>query len=248
MLFQTLIFTLVRSFFLISFTISKALLFANPPDTLDHFPSYRIEGGKPAFYDKVGKTIIYPYSAIQSKIVGTSVMSFVLAPDGKITDYQIVNSLSKDIDYELVKAFKEAEDLWLPDAQEDKHYIIFVPIIFLLNDTEFPLSAHEAGFMMEEIKIEAVVANLGRANNYNFHLEKAKRSYEKRRYRKALRHLNELIERNPFSAELYKLRGFSHYKLNKQKEACLDYQKIKTLLHQAIPPAARNICIGDQEQ
>lgn len=227
---------------IICVSISESWASNSPVDTLDHFPSYRVKGGKPAFYDSVGKAIVYPFSAIQSKIVGTAVVSFILTPEGKITDYQIINSLSKDIDYELIKAFKGAEEIWLADPAEDKNYILYVPVIFLLNKTKFPLTSHEAGFMMEEIKIEASVFDVGKANDYDNHVKKAFRAYEHRNYRRAIRHLNELIERNPFSQELYKLRGFSYYKLKKYEEACQDYQKIKVLLHKPIPKVGLEIC------
>ncbi|MGB3588591.1 MAG: hypothetical protein WBA23_18735, partial [Tunicatimonas sp.] len=74
--------------------------------------------------------------------------------------------------------------------------------------------------------------------------EKAITFYHEKKYRRALKPLNELIRRNPFNEELYKMRGYCRYATNNRLGACEDYQKIQNLLHRSIPPVAQDICLG----
>ncbi|MEM6842118.1 MAG: energy transducer TonB [Bacteroidota bacterium] len=233
---------------MIQFTICPPLLFATPPDTLDHFPSYRVEGGAPTFYKLIAETLRYPRSARQSEIIGTSIISFVLHPSGEISEWNIINSLGKEIDEEVIHVFKKTEKIWLPDSLEEKSYVLFFPVHFIINGHIYNLTAHSAGFMQEEIKLVAE-GNTSRKTLTDQSLaQQANDLYQKQKYKPAMRHLNELIRRNPFSSELYKMRGYCRYMTDDKVGACEDYQKIETLLHQPIPPAARNICIGYPER
>lgn len=229
---------------LIIFLTANIDVFGNPPDTLDHFPSYRVKGGAPTFYKAIQETLIYPRSARQNGTVGTAIVSMVLSPTGVISDFQIVNSLCKDIDQELEEVFLKTKDIWLADSLEKNDYILFIPVVFLIEGTNYIQTRHEAGFMLSEIKVVAYGSDGidGRVREDQFHAERADESYKKKKYKATIKHLDELIRRNPFNAELYKMRAFSQYGLGNRSAACEDYRKLKVLLHRAIPKAAQALC------
>ncbi len=238
----------MRYFLLSILLITVHLTFANPPDTLDHFPVYRVENGAPTFYRQISETLKYPRSARQRGTIGTAVVSFLLSPSGAISDFNIVNSIGETIDQEIIEAFQETADLWLPDCLEENNYILFFPVIFLIDEITFTQTKHEAGFMLEKIMVTGYSGGGRNFKDDKHYSDKAIELYQKKDYKKAIQPLDELIRRNPFNEELYKMRGYCRYANNDRSGACEDYQKIQTLLHKLIPPAARNICFGSENK
>ncbi len=219
----------MRYFLLTILLITANLIFANPPDTLDHFPNYRMQGGNYVFFQFIEENLRYPQPARQSGVTGTAIVSVTLEPTGAIS-VTVVNSLGNSIDNELTTTFQETQFMWLPDSYESHDLIFFLPVTFLINDFKFARNNHTAGFLLEEIFV--TTQSLGEGNQVpepdHKLAEKAITFYHEKKYRRALKPLNELIRRNPFNEELYKMRGYCRYATNNRLGACEDYQKIQT--------------------
>ncbi|MGD1891034.1 MAG: TonB family protein [Cyclobacteriaceae bacterium] len=217
------------------------------PDTLRAFPEHRVKGGADAFYKLTQNTLRYPGDVHRDGIMGTAIVSFVLTPDGEITDIKIVNSLGQDIDALITSGVSRTKELWRPDSSQMNDYILYLPVIYIYNDIPFQQTVHQADFLLREIKL----LNFGETRSHrvrvkiredHFLYERAITHFHDRKYKKAIPHLDELIRRDPFNKDYYMMRAFSRYQLGNKSDACLDYQKIRTLLHRPIPDAAQKLC------
>ncbi len=233
----------MKYFFVFSLVVLVLQLGFAQTDTLNTFPEHRVKGGPQAFYESIQKTIKYPRSARQNNIIGTAIVSITLTPSGQIT-LDVVNSLGRNIDSELIEAFENIRKLWLADSLQQQDVILFFPVTFLIDGSNFQRTDHLAGFLMEEIVVVAYQTGGGRArvrDDYSLY-EKAVTFYQDKKFDKAVKFLDELIRRDPYNPSYYKMRAYSHLELGDKVSACHDYQQLPVLLHQPMPPAARNLC------
>jgi TonB family protein len=77
-------------------------------------PKYK--GGLQAFYEYLGRKIIYPKDDREKNVQGNVIMSFVVEKDGKISDIKILRSVSYDIDQEATRVVGNSPN-WVPGTQ-----------------------------------------------------------------------------------------------------------------------------------
>lgn len=75
-------------------------------------------GEKRMLKEFIKEEMIYPQKALQNKTEGTVVLSFIVKPDGSITDLKITKSVSKEIDREATRIFNKI--LWYPATELGK--------------------------------------------------------------------------------------------------------------------------------
>jgi protein TonB len=76
-------------------------------------------GGMAAFYDFLKKNMKYPAMEKESGIEGKVYVSFVVSPDGTLSDFVIKRSVSKGLDNEAVRVIK-ASPKWTPGKMGGK--------------------------------------------------------------------------------------------------------------------------------
>ncbi len=99
------------------------------PDVEAQFP-----GGAAALQAWIAKNVNYPQTAIEMNEQGRVYLSFVVEPDGSITNVAIVKSVSADLDKEA-KRLVRAMPKWTPGeaAGERARTRCQIPINFTLN-------------------------------------------------------------------------------------------------------------------
>ena len=70
-------------------------------------------GGIPQYLRFLNKTLRYPDSAVIYEREGTVVVQFRISPEGKISDLQVVQSVSKELDDEALRVMRSMPD-WIP--------------------------------------------------------------------------------------------------------------------------------------
>ncbi|MVN78531.1 hypothetical protein GO988_19540 [Hymenobacter sp. HMF4947] len=60
------------------------------------------------------KGIRYPGAALQQQLQGDFLLSYVVQPDGRTTDYTVLNSLSPACDQEVWRVFQQLPNRWIP--------------------------------------------------------------------------------------------------------------------------------------
>ena len=88
----------------------------------------RFQGGQEAFGSFVARNIKYP----NNSVIGTSVAGITIDKVGNIKEIEILNSLSDQIDREVIRVIKETQPFWLPN-ENDNDVTFILPITFSTN-------------------------------------------------------------------------------------------------------------------
>lgn len=98
----------------------------------EKMPKY--PGGERELMNYIARNINYPQSAIDNKIEGRVVVSFVISETGKVTDPQVMRSVEASLDAEAVRVVSTLPD-FIPGEMNGKkvavHYVI--PVTFALS-------------------------------------------------------------------------------------------------------------------
>ncbi|MES2427141.1 MAG: TonB family protein [Bacteroidota bacterium] len=91
-------------------------------------------GGLQAFYQYLGNSIIYPYSARVNRTQGKVLVAFVVERDGSLSDVKVVESPSAMLSQEAVRVVKNSPT-WVPGYQFGRKVRVSysVPIKFAFN-------------------------------------------------------------------------------------------------------------------
>lgn len=211
-------------------------------DTAEYFPSQRFEGGAVAFYEFLNQNLFFPSSAFDQGIVGTAIVSFVLTPEGRINQIEMVNPLHGRIDAHIIQVIKATQSMWLPaEHTSEAEKILFLPLTYVIDDHKFMQNFLKPYYLGRAVIIHAYGAK-DEIKEDQFYIENANKHYEAKQYQESLKYLNELIRRNPYHESLYLMRGNAYHNLGKQEKACEDFNKVRTFLRKDIPAVISKIC------
>ena len=90
--------------------------------TVEEMPKFR-GGGLPEFRNWVQQNVKYPQIALENGIQGNVVVQFVVGPDGKMTNYRVLQSPDKTLSDATIATLEEANKLkkgWKPGKQRGK--------------------------------------------------------------------------------------------------------------------------------
>lgn len=161
--------------------------------------------------DYVAVNVVYPESALESDVEGTEVVEFVITPEGKITNFNVVNSISQEIDSEIIRVLKTTNGMWKPGYRNG------VPVeceqelsmAFCVNHGDFD--------SVKEYFFNRACVSFQNAN---------KQFFVKGNSKKALRKYNQGIRYLPNDKALLFLRGLCLYELGDEEGARKDWNKI----------------------
>ena len=102
-------------------------------DVVEEMPQF--PGGPQALFEFLGKTIKYPKDAEEAGIQGRVIITFVVEPDGSISDARVVKSVSPSLDAEAIRVINAMPN-WEPGKQNGEAIRVkyTVPITFRLGD------------------------------------------------------------------------------------------------------------------
>lgn len=201
-------------------------------DTLTIFPQKRFAGGVMDFGHYLSSKLRYPLQAQQAATVGTSVVSFIVTPAGRLADVSIVNSLGKPIDSEVTRLIRSTDKLWMPaDPSSSQDSIMMaLQINFTLSDTRFFVESVRPDFILCDI----IVVGYSSVNVFvredAYYVNQLSSAFQEKDYKQMLKAVDELIRRNPYSDRLYLQRAKIEQELGLTKEACRDLRKITDFL------------------
>ena len=212
-------------------------------DTLTYFPSDRIRGGAPAFYQVISDYITYPAAARQRKIVGTTIAVIRVSPEGRLADVGIINSLHRTVDQAVRRTLRRTQSQWLADQFIEEDIAFFVPITFLPTGPQLLQDRDQPAFLLPTVNVVIDDELSTSVTDDTAIVRQANRWYREKNYALALKHLDELIRRNPYPRELYLMRGNAYYQLGNHERGCADFAMIRSFLKQPVPTAAATLCL-----
>ena len=169
------------------------------------------QGQKSQTLDEYMKNnVVYPIIDVTDGVQGTEVVKFIITPTGDLTDISIVNSVSKQIDNEVIKALKHTKGMWRPGYNDDKP---------------------EA--MEKEVSVAFKISELAYLDFYKC----AKKHFKKGNIlllvkdnpKKALKCFDKGIVLLPNDKALLVQRGIARYQVGNKDGALRDWNRVKAL-------------------
>jgi hypothetical protein len=155
----------------------------------------------------------YPDECIKQKVQGTEVVEFVVTPEGTLTAFYVINSLSPEIDAHVISLLKKTSGMWTPGKIDNRA----VPM----------RSEVSIAFKWNEVK-ELKDPDFNRIAKVYF--EKGSRQLLiQNKPDKALRNFNAGIRYLPKNESLLMLRGICRYELGDETGARNDWERMKVL-------------------
>ncbi len=153
----------------------------------------------------------YPENSLQWNQEGTAVVQFIVTSVGDVTDLTIINSLSQDIDGEIIRVLLSTSGMWRPAFENGKPVAKAreVSIVFAPGELN-----PEKRFIHEAQEYLA----LGNKQFFN-----------KKDNKNALYFYDKAVRYVPNDKNLLATRGICKYQLGDKAGACSDWKRIRFL-------------------
>jgi len=159
---------------------------------------YRYKGGFYTFEKDFNNAVTYPETAKVNCRIGICIAEMIIGCDGEIVEVTLKNPLKLGIDEEITNFIYSTEGKW-NTCTDDRYTRFEVPIQFTIEGVE--TNTEDA---MLIYSAEAV-PGLGCFDD-SYYREKAEKYIQKKKTKKALQYLGQLIRRNPYSTEYYDMQ------------------------------------------
>ncbi|WP_163707980.1 energy transducer TonB [Mangrovibacterium lignilyticum] len=162
--------------------------------------------------DYIAANMQYPEEDLKHNIEGTEVIVFTVGEDGTLSNFEVVNSVSKQMDNEIIRVLKTTTGMWYAGTNND-------------NTVE----------MDKEIAIACKIANSEIPNKQtdfkvlatDYFKRGAKLLYVKHHPKRALNKFDEGIRYLPYDANLLVMRGYAKFTLGDRDGAIEDWRIVK---------------------
>ena len=207
-------------------------LFLAAQDTVRHvgeFPASRYAGGSQAFYQCLGKSLKYPPRAKGAARIGTSIVELTVPSEGKFASLKVINPLGKGIDENILRTFQKTEDQWLarPGVSPIRMYFY---ITYIINKRPFYRVAPDSTLFQQEVSVNAY-GSIHLPMRSNARLVKNLHKFqERKKFKRALKVVNELIRRDPLNSQWYLQRSSINDALGHREAVCQDLSKLRHFL------------------
>lgn len=158
--------------------------------------------------DLLNSNLEYPSIAIERNIQGTEIIKFLVTTEGKLTDFKIVNSLSREIDKEVLRVLRSTNGKWIPGSIEGirENMEKEISVSFYLGPDEFVVADANA--------------LLHKGNKWMF---------TKNNPKKAIYYFNKGVKLLPYDETLLEARALCRYKLGDKRGSEQDRLRLTEL-------------------
>ncbi len=201
---------------------------------------YRFKNGETGYVTFFSKNIRYPESAIENGTIGNSITRLSINPKGEIDSISVINPVDSLIDSEVKRAIVLSRSLWQACDTIKQDQVFYLQIAFTLKEHKPNLFVTRSKKLIK-IFPEPVIIKLPEPMPVKFAGEEKSRTIFVRnddlslilnknldagKYKEALIPLNELIKRDPFNRDLYKVRIMINILLNYPELVAADDNKL----------------------
>lgn len=175
-----------------------------------------IEVNSPAFVGNSPKSIndflqqhmVYPAESYKWRIEGTEVIQFVVSKEGNVSDFKVINSVSREIDNEVIHLLKLTNGMWMSGSiiGEPADMEKEVSLVFKLS----PASDF----------VEKAKWNMNKGNELLFLKDQPKQ---------ALKYFDMAINYLPNNDVIHGIRGLCKYKMGNENDANRDWERANIL-------------------
>ena len=201
---------------------------------------YRFKGGEMGYISFFSKCIHFPVTSIEKGTFANSITKIKVNPEGKVTEITVINPIDSIIDNEVLRVINLSKSFWKKCDSIRHDQVFYIQIAFSLPGFQpnlcKPKSKEIMNLFPEPIIVsvpEFLLPTLSKGNDSKKPIEKSEELSERlnsnlknEKFEDALPFLNELIKREPFNRDLYKVRIMINIKLNKPELVNQDDNKI----------------------
>jgi hypothetical protein len=201
---------------------------------------YRFKDGEMGYISFFSKSVHFPLTAIEKGTIANSITKISVNTEGGIAEIIVVNPIDSIIDNEVLRVINLSKKIW-EECDSIKHdQVFYIQIAFSLPGFSPNLCKSKSQEIMklfpEPIIVsipESLLPTLSKENASKVPIEKSEEISEKlnlnlnnEKFEDALPFLDELIKRDPFNRDLYKVRIMINIKLNRPELVNQDDNKI----------------------
>lgn len=158
--------------------------------------------------------IVYPEVASNCNLEGTEVVEFTVTTEGKVKNFNIVNSVCPMIDKEVIMVLSQTDGMWMPGIKNGKPAEMQMEIPFAFCST------HTGSKSIQDIFTEKATEFFEKGSIVLF---------EKENTKKALRYFDKGVTYLPYDNSLLLLRGVCRYELGDKEGANEDWTRMNTM-------------------
>lgn len=157
--------------------------------------------------------VSYPDNDAEHGSQGTEVVQFTVTADGNVKDFKVINSVSWEIDQEIIRALKTTDGMWKPGYNNNQKVDMTkeVSLMFCIRKMEKPV---------REIFTDRATLSYNKGS---------KALFEKGNVHKALKCFDDGINYLPYDKGLLMLRGICRYELGNKEGAIEDWNRMSSL-------------------
>jgi tetratricopeptide (TPR) repeat protein len=170
-------------------------------------PAFRGDATK-SINDFLQKHVEYPTESYQWKLQGTEVVQFVVTKQGKLSEYKVINSVSSEIDKEVIRLLELTDGMWAPGTINGEPVAMDKEV-----SLEFRLSP--ATDFVEKAKW-----NMQKGNELLFLKDQPK---------KAIKYFDLAINYLPNNETIHGIRGYCKYRIGDVEGANRDWDRANIL-------------------
>ncbi|MCY1723191.1 energy transducer TonB [Prolixibacteraceae bacterium Z1-6] len=161
--------------------------------------------------DYLVRNISYPEKERKLFIQGTEVVQFTVSPTGKLSDFIIINSVSPNMDEEVIRVLQTTNGMWMPGHNNDQPVTMEseVSVAFKIDGMRFPPDFNELGT--------------------KYFSKGGKLFLTRNNPKKSLKYYNKAAQYVPNDVNLLLLRGMARYETGNTLGAICDWERIKAL-------------------
>jgi hypothetical protein len=180
--------------------------------------NYRFKNGEDGFIAFFSENITFPASSAKNGTFGNSIVMITISPDGKVNKIVIVNPIDSAIDFEVIRVIDLSRSLWKKCDTINHDQELYIQVAFAMPDF-LPNLLRPESYRIKKLFPEPIIVTM--VENYVKFAkseelsEKANSCLDKGNFEEALPFVNELIKRDPFNRELYKVRIMINIRLNR---------------------------------
>lgn len=201
---------------------------------------YRFKGGETSYISFFSKNIHFPMIAIENGTIANSITKITLNPEGEISEVTIINPVDSIIDSEVLRVIDLSKNFWKKCDSIKHDQAFYIQIAFSLPGFQpnicKPRSREIMKLFPEPILVsiaKSLPPDLTKDIDSKISFKKSEELSEKlnsnlhnEKFEDALPFLNELIKRDPFNRDLYKVRIMINIRLNRPELVNQDDNKI----------------------
>ncbi|RKD91043.1 energy transducer TonB [Mangrovibacterium diazotrophicum] len=154
----------------------------------------------------------YPAEDLTYKREGTEVIRFTVETDGRLSNYEVVNSVSRAMDDELIRVLSSTSGYWLPGQNNDVD-------VAMEREVAIACKVLNEGLETTQTNFKVVATNYFRQGS--------KLLYTKHHPQRAIAKFDRGIRYMPYDANLLVLRGYARFAAGDRDGAIADWKIVK---------------------